>query len=202
MIPWIGVMALGYCFGAIVALSPEQRQRISALLGATSLGAFVVLRLTHSYGDLGPGFMRLDTASQTIMSLFDVQKYPPSLHYLLATLGIVLLLFSLFDVIVEHRRVTRLRSFFEIYGRVPFFFYILHIFLLHAVALSIAAMINPNWSYWITPDVIFTSHFAGWGYSLPVVYFVCGTVVLALYPACKWFSRLKDRRKDWWLAYL
>jgi uncharacterized membrane protein len=139
VIPWVGVMALGYCFGAIVAQAPERRQRISALLGAVSLGSFALLRLTHSYGDPGPGFEHLDTPAHTMMSIFSVQKYPPSLHYLLATLGIVFLLFSIFDRAAEHARTPRLRAFLDVYGRVPFFFYILHIFLIHALALLVAA---------------------------------------------------------------
>jgi uncharacterized membrane protein len=202
VIPWIGVMALGYCFGPVVTQASEQRQRISALLGIASFGAFVLLRLTHSYGDPGPGFEHLDTPAHTMMSIFSVQKYPPSLHYLLATLGIVLLLFSIFDRAAEHVRAPRLRAFFDVYGRVPFFFYILHIFLIHALALIVAAATIPTWRFWITPDVVFTSHLAGWGYSLPVVYLVCIAVVLVLYPACAWFSRLKDRRREWWLSYL
>lgn len=202
LIPWIGVAALGYCFGAVITLAPERRQRISALLGAVSLGSFALLRLTHSYGDPGPGFRHLDTPTHTMMSIFSVQKYPPSLHYLLATLGIVLLLFSITDRAAEHARTPRLRAFFDVYGRVPFFFYILHIFLIHTVALVVAAVTITNWRFWITPDVVFTSHLTGWGYSLPVVYVVCIGVVLALYPACRWFSQLKDRRRDWWLSYL
>jgi uncharacterized membrane protein len=202
VIPWIGVMAVGYCFGAVVTLAPERRQRISALLGIASFAAFILLRLTHSYGDPGRGFEHLDTPTHTLMSIFSVQKYPPSLHYLLATLGIVFLLFSMFDRAVEHARAPRLRAFLDVYGRVPFFFYILHIFLIHALALIVAAATTPNWRFWITPDVVFTSHLAGWGYSLPVVFLVCIAVVLVVYPACAWFSRLKDRRRDWWLSYL
>lgn len=202
VIPWIGVMALGYCFGAVVTLAPERRQRISALLGAVSLGAFALLRLTHSYGDPGQGFEHLDTPAHTMMSIFSVQKYPPSLHYLLATLGIVFLLFSIFDRAAEHASTPRLRAFFDVYGRVPFFFYILHIFLIHTLALVVAAAIKAPWRFWITPDVVFTSHLTGWGYSLPIVYVVCIAVVLVLYPACAWFSHLKDRRRDWWLSYL
>jgi len=202
VIPWIGVMALGYCFGAVITLAPERRQRISALLGAVSLGSFALLRLTHSYGDPGPGFEHLDTPAHTMMSIFSIQKYPPSLHYLFATLGIVFLLFSIFDRAVEHSRTPRLRAFFDVYGRVPFSFYILHIFLIHGLALLVAATTIANWRFWITPDVVFTSHLTGWGYSLLVVYIVCSAVVLALYPACSWFSQLKDRRRDWWLSYL
>ena len=202
LIPWVGVMALGYCFGTVVAQAPERRQRISALLGAASLAAFIILRLTGSYGDPGPGWQHLATPSHTIMSFFSVEKYPPSLHYLLATLGIVFLLFSLADYAVERARAPRLRAFLDVYGRVPFFFYILHIFLIHALALAVAAAIRPDWRFWIAPDAVFMSHLNNWGYPLPVVYAIWIAVVLVLYPACAWFSRLKDHRRDWWLSYL
>jgi uncharacterized membrane protein len=202
VIPWIGVMALGYCFGSVVAQSPANRQRISAWLGLASLAVFTLLRLTGSYGDRTYSFQHLATPARTIMSFFAVEKYPPSLHYLLATLGVVLLLFSLTDYAVEHTWTPRVRAFLDVYGRVPFFFYIVHIFLIHALALAIARAVNPNWRYWITPDVVFTSHFNGWGYSLPIVYAIWIAVVLVLYPSCAWFSRLKDQRRDWWLSYL
>jgi uncharacterized membrane protein len=92
MIPRVGVMALGYCFGWIVAKNPKARQRISVITGTTSLVLFALLRFTRGYGDPGPGFEHLGTPSHTVMSFLSVQKYQPSLHYLLATLGVVLLL--------------------------------------------------------------------------------------------------------------
>jgi uncharacterized membrane protein len=202
IIPWVGVMALGYSFGSIVAKNPEARQRISLVTGIASLGLFALLRFTHGYGDPGPGFEHLGTPSHTVMSFLSVQKYPPSLHYLLATLGVVLLLFALFDKVVLAGRSDRFRAFLNVYGRVPFFFYIAHIFVIHALALVVARITNPNWRFWITPDAVFTRHFDGWGYSLPVVYFIWMSVVLALYPLCAWFSCLKDRKRSWWLAYL
>jgi uncharacterized membrane protein len=202
LLPWVGVMALGFCFGPVVVQTPERRQRLSALFGAASLGLFAVLRLTQSYGDPGLGLQHLATPTNTLMSFFSEQKYPPSLHYLLSTLGVVFLLFSLADYAVQHARAPRIRAFLDVYGRVPFFFYIIHIFLIHALALVVAASIRPDWQFWITPDVVFISHFKNWGYSLPVVYAIWISVVLVLYPACAWFAKLKDRRRDWWLSYL
>jgi uncharacterized membrane protein len=202
LVPWVGVIALGYCFGAVVTQAPERRQRISALFGIASLAVFALLRFTGSYGDPGPRWQHLATPANTAMSFFSVEKYPPSLHYLLATLGIVFLLFSLADYTVQRARTPRLRAFLDVYGRVPFFFYILHIFLIHALALAVAAAIRPDWRFWISPDVVFMSHLDHWGYSLPVVYAIWIAVVLVLYPACAWFSRVKDRRRDWWLSYL
>jgi uncharacterized membrane protein len=202
LLPWVAVMALGFSLGPLFVQAPERRQRLSALLGAALLGLFAVLRLTHSYGDPGRGWQHLTTPANTLMSFFSVEKYPPSLHYLLSTLGVVFLLFSLADYAVEHALAPRTRAFLDVYGRVPFFFYIVHIFLLHALALAVAASIRPDWQFWITPFVIFIGHFKNWGYSLPVVYAIWISVVLVLYPGCAWFSKLKDRRRDWWLSYL
>jgi uncharacterized membrane protein len=202
IIPWVGVMALGYCFGWVAAKNPETRQRISNIAGTASLGLFALLRITRGYGDPGPGFAHLGTPGHTVMSFLSVQKYPPSLHYLLATLGVVLLLFASLDKVVVASRLAQVRAFLNVYGRVPFFFYIVHIFVIHALALGVAIATNPNWRFWITPDAVFTRHFNGWGYSLPAVYLIWIFVVLALYPSCAWFSGLKDLRRRWWLAYL
>jgi uncharacterized membrane protein len=202
VIPWVGVMALGYCFGWVVAKNPKARQRISVIIGIASFGLFALLRFLHGYGDPGPGFEHLGTPAHTVMSFLSVQKYPPSLHYLLATLGAVLLLFALFDKAVIAGWVGQIRTFLRVYGRVPFFFYVAHIFVIHGLALGLAIVTNPNWRFWITPDAVFTRHFNGWGYSLPIVYSIWIFVVFALYPFCAWFSDLKDRRRSWWLAYL
>jgi uncharacterized membrane protein len=202
LVPWIGVMALGFYFGPIFTKTPALRQRLSVLLGITSLAVFTLLRLTHSYGDPGPGLQHLGSPSHTAMSFFDVLKYPPSLHYLLSTLGIILLLFALADFLVEHARVPRLRAFLDVYGRVPFFFYILHIYLIHTLALILAVATRPDWRYWITPDVVFAGHLANWGFSLPGVYAVWISVILILYLPTRWFMQLKARRRDWWLSYL
>ncbi|MFT4111152.1 DUF1624 domain-containing protein [Silvibacterium sp.] len=202
VIPWVGVMALGYCFGAVIDRSPQLRQRLSFGIGAVSFVTFLILRDLHGYGDPGPRFPHLATTSHRLMALLSVQKYPPSLHYLLATLGIVWMLFAFFDRVSARSRVPRVRRFLDVYGRVPFFFYVLHIYVIHGLALLIALAITPDWRYWITPDVVFTSHFNGWGFGLPTVYLIWLAVVLALYPLCSWFSSYKDRNRSWWLSYL
>ncbi|WP_158752236.1 DUF1624 domain-containing protein [Acidobacterium sp. S8] len=144
LLPRIGVIALGYCFGTVVAQPPKQRQRISTLLVVSSLTLFAVLRATHGYGNPSPGLQHLGTFTHTAMSFFSVQKCPPSLHYLLATLGFVSLLFALFDRLVEHGSIPRFRAFLNVYGRVPFFIYVTHIFIIHALALGIARATNPR----------------------------------------------------------
>jgi uncharacterized membrane protein len=202
LIPWIGVMALGYRFGALIHGTPGRRQLVCAIAGVCSLTLFVVLRLMHGYGDPLGGWQHLSPASHSVMSFFSVEKYPPSLHYLLATLGINLLLLALADRAVQHARAPRIRAFFDVYGRVPFFFYILHIYLIHGLALLTAFAVGANWHYWLTPDVVFFDSLPGWGYGLPVIYAVWIFVVLVLYLPSRWFRGVKDTRRDWWLSYL
>ena len=201
IVPWIGVICLGYAFGPVVTRAPARRQRTAMVLGMAMMVVFAVLRITHGYGDHDV-FRSLVSAGRTTMSFFEVEKYPPSLQYLLATLGINLLLYALADVGVSQGWVPRVRAFLETYGRVPFFYYVLHIYLLHAAALLLSAAEHLNWRFWLVPGAVFTGHLQGWGFDLPGVYLVWACVVLVLYLPCRWFARLKARRRDWWLSYL
>jgi uncharacterized membrane protein len=201
LIPWIGVICLGYAFGPVALLAPGRRQRFAVTLGAGFLAVFTLLRVFHGYGDRIP-FEPESTPARTIMSLMQVSKYPPSLHYLLATLGVVLLLYALFDLAATHGWLPKLRAVIETYGRVPFFYYILHIYLIHMAALLVTAYEGLNWRHWLIPGAVFISHLPGWGFSLWGVYLVWFLAVALLYYPCRWFSRLKARRRDWWLSYL
>jgi uncharacterized membrane protein len=201
LVPWVGVIALGYCFGALLTTKPQRRRRGSILAGLALLAAFGLIRDRNSYGDPHQ-WLHLTTHTQTAMSFLTVAKYPPSLDYLLATLGVLLLLYAFFDKAVEQNYLPRLRGFLDVYGRVPFFYYVAHIYLLHTLALVGTAMAGLNWRYWIQPLNVFFGHLPGWGVSLPGVYAVWLTVVLALYLPCRWFGRVKARRRDWWLSYV
>jgi uncharacterized membrane protein len=202
IVPWIGVMALGYCFGRVLTEPAQTRQTVSAAIGTASLIIFILLRLFHGYGDPGRGFEHLQTPGRTVMSFLSIQKYPPSLHFLLATLGFILLLFALIDKLTVAGRLSWLSGLLRTYGRVPFFFYVAHIYLAHALALVVTASIHGNWRFWITPEIDFSSHLEGWGYSLPGVYLFWAVVVAILYLPCAWFGRLKDRNDGWWLTLL
>ena len=137
------------------------------------------------------------------MSFLQVQKFPPSLQYILATAGILLLLYAAFDDGVEQDWRPRLRAVVEVYGRVPFLFYVLHIYLLHAVTVAVSFATHGNWPLWIGPGKFWGGESPeNWGYGLPVLYFIWIAVVLALHMPCRWFSDLKARRRDWWLSYL
>jgi uncharacterized membrane protein len=199
---WFGIMCLGYSFGPVLSTSYSRRVRTVLALAVSFLFLFASLLISQAYGDANR-FQHLASGSQTFMSFLQVQKYPPSLQYALATLGVLLLLYALFDTIVERDWLPRMRLFVEVYGRVPFLFYVLHIFLIHAAALLGTFAVHGDWRFWIGPGATWGDGvLPNWGYGLPVVYAVWITVVVALYPACRWFSRLKGRRGDWWLSYL
>jgi uncharacterized membrane protein len=201
LVPWIGVICLGYAFGSIAVMTPARRQRIAVSTGISFLAVFTLLRVFHGYGDRIP-FQVQPTPIRTLMSLFQVAKYPPSLHYLLSTLGIVLLLYTLFDLAATRGWLPRLRGVIETYGRVPFFYYVLHIYLIHLGALLLSAEEGLDWRHWLIPGAVFFDHLPGWGFNLGGVYLAWFLAVALLYFPCLWFSRLKARRRDWWLSYL
>jgi uncharacterized membrane protein len=194
VIPWIGVMMLGFSLGRLYDFNAERRRSLLAMLGLGALAAFVLLRTLNVYGDLHP---RQDgtTLTATLMYFMDVTKYPPSLLYLLVTLGIALSLLAVF----ESPRSWAKLPVFEVFGRVPLFFYVLHIALAHLIAGLLA--LSMGWG-----TVILVNRYnyvpAEWGVSLPWVYVAWIAVVVTLYPACRWFAGIKRTRTDWWLSYL
>jgi len=202
VLAWFGIMCLGYAFGAVVTTPCGARRRTSLGLAAFSLISFTLLRVLHGYGDTYR-FQHLAASSRSAMSFFQVQKYPPSLQYVLVTFGVLLILYALFDAVVQGNRLPRTRAFTEVFGRVPFFFYVLHIYLIHTAALLATMAVHGDWRFWIGPGSTWgDGPPAGYGYGLPVVYCIWVIVVLALYFPCRWFSHLKARRRDWWLSYL
>jgi uncharacterized membrane protein len=190
LIPWVGVMAAGYGFGAIFRLDPARRMRWLLGLGIALCLGFVVLRAANVYGDPDPWSRRGDGVF-TVLSFLNCHKYPPSLLYLLMTLGPALLLLALFERAPHFPGRPLL-----IFGRVPMFFYLIHIPLIHALALVVAL-------FHYGPAILGADQVpADYGYSLPVVYAVWLSVVAALYPVCRWFAGVKARRRDAWLSYV
>lgn len=201
VVPWVGVICLGYWFGRVAGWGVERRERAAAGLGAVFLAAFCVLRVGHGYGD-AIEFGRTGSTERTAMSFLEVTKYPPSLDYLLATLGVILLAYAGIDWAVRQGWGKRVRGVVEVYGRVPFFYYVLHIYLIHALALAVTAYEGLNWRFWTVPGSVFIRHLPGWGFGLGGVYLVWALVVAVLYLPCVWFAQVKARRRDWWLSYL
>lgn len=192
LIPWIGVMASGYSFGPLLR-DAAWRKRWLAWLGVGLIAAFIVLRATNLYGEPQPWVAQQSTLF-TALAFLDATKYPPSLLYLLMTLGPALVALALFE-----RASGPVARFFITFGRVPMFYYILHIYLIHGLVVLSAVLMGLEPGPFLTMFFLFPDSF---GFSLPVVYLVWAAVVLMLYPLCRWFAALKARRKDAWLSYL
>jgi len=190
-------MLAGYAFGSLYRRNERQRRRALLLLGSAIVVGFVVLRLINIYGDPAPWTMRFG-AAKAALSFLALSKYPPSLLYLMMTIGpgILFLLFA------ERRSSGPLARMFVTFGRVPLFFYLLQWVTLHVLAIAVTWMAGRPVGY------LFSNvGFAGppptdVGFGLPVVYAVWILGVILLYPLCAWFAGVKARRREWWLSYV
>jgi uncharacterized membrane protein len=198
LIPWIGVTAAGYALGQIYGWPSERRKAFLLPVGIGLTAAFFILRGINLYGDP----LRWSTqrsAVFTVLSFLNTNKYPPSLLFLLMTLGPALLFLWAVDV----RAPQWLRPALAI-GKVPMFYYLLHIPLIHLVAIAVcyARYGQVHWMFESpSPGQFPITPPPGWGYSLPIVYLLWALVVVTLYPLCRWFAGLKQRRNDAWLSY-
>lgn len=196
VLPWIGVIAAGYGLGAVLVLPAPRRHRILRTLGACMVAAFVLLGLLNIYGDT-ISWTPQRTLMRTIFSFLDTEKYPPALLYLLMTLGPVLALLPTLERVPE----GAIKRFFVTFGRVPLFYYLVHVLLIRGLATLIARVQGLDAAF-LTNDVPFAEWPTAWGFSLPVVYLIWVGVVLALYPLCRWFAGVKQRSRAWWISYL
>jgi len=185
LIPWIGVMAAGYLLGPVMQLDARPRQRVLFQLGAAITLGFIILRATNLYGDPA-SWMVQETWLGTLLSFLNCEKYPPSLLYLMMTLGPALMLLAAF----EHAQGSFARIL-AVFGQVPFSYYVIHIYLIHLLAVATA--------FAMTGDLVRTPEI---GLSLGGVYLVWLLVLVLLYPVCRWFSELKSSRRGWWWSYL
>jgi uncharacterized membrane protein len=198
LIPWVGVMAAGYAFGAVLRMRTERRRRVCLAIGLAAIAGFLLLRGVNLYGDprpwgggqsnLPPGFAFLSVA-----------KYPASFLFLLMTLGPTIALIPLLE-----RARGRIPDWLAVFGRVPLFFYLLHIPLIHLTALAIAAVRTPDAIPWLFANhpMMMPEPPAGYVWSLPLLYGVTILVVLMLYFPCRSFAALKQERPRRWHAYL
>ena len=200
LIPWMGVMALGYCFGQLYSKDFDRAKRKTILLGLglSCLALFALLRGFNLYGDPEPWSVQ-DDLSGTLMSVFKVTKYPPSLSFLCITLGPSFLF--LFGI---EKMKNRLTDFFQVYGRVPLFYYFLHMLVIHTLAVVFILVFGGDWQDMILDaETVMSGRLATYGYALWVVYAVWIGVVLLLYPFCKKYMQYKADNKDkQWLSYL
>jgi len=202
LIPWIAVMALGFCFGRLFQLEQPVRRRYLTMIGAAATVGFLVVRALNGYGDPAPWSSQRSPV-YTVLSFLNTTKYPPSLLFLLMTLGPGLLALAHFD-----RPRIRSSHPLVVFGRVPLFYFVLHFYAAHAAAVILALlryggaalgfMFQPVPSMGGPAD----QFPPGFGYDLWVVYLVWAAVVLGLYPLCRWFARVKAAHHDWWLSYL
>jgi uncharacterized membrane protein len=198
LIPWIGVLWAGYAFGAFYQLEADRRRRILFTLGAALLMSFVLLRGLNVYGDpSGWGIQK--NAIFTVLSFLNVSKYPPSLLFLLLTLGAAILALPWFERI-EKGRLSRI---FITFGRVPLFFYFGQWITVHILATSAGYLAGQpiGWLF-VGPLNRPSPNPGNLGFSLWAVYVFWFLGLLLLYPLCRWFAEVKRRRRDWWLSYL
>ncbi len=200
IIPWVAVMALGYYVGSFYDKSydSDKRKNTFNVIGVTALILFVVLRWTNIYGESNP-FKHFGSLPKDLMSFLKLTKYPPSLLYLLITLGGAFLFLA-----NSEKLKGRIVNFFCIFGRVPFFYYILHLYLIHIVAMLFAQLTGFSWKAMILPDWLpEVSILKGFGFGLWGVYLVWIFVIALGYPLCRKFDIYKQANKEkWWLSYL
>ncbi len=199
-LPWLGIMILGYCFGTLYHKDFNATIRRKWLLGMgiAAIAVFIALRFTNSYGNLTP-WTKEDSFIYTLMSFINTTKYPPSLLYALMTLGPAMILLYLIDSVKN--MWTRI---LVVIGRVPFFYYIIHLYLIHFIGIIGLLILGEDWKELILTTSRFTSgYLATKGYDLWVTYVVWVIVVVLLYPICRKYMIYKLENKDkWWLSYL
>ena len=201
MLPWIGIMALGYCFGSLYAAGYDQKKRKKILVwtGISSIILFIILRSGNFYGDASHWSVQKNPLF-SLLSFLNVTKYPPSLLYVLMTLGPSFIFLALAE-----GRVTSLKEKIIVFGRVPMFYYLAHILLIHVFAMIGAVILGYKWSDMILTTMINRAPaLKGYGFNLIIVYMVWVALILMLYPLCKWFDRYKRIHQSgkWLTSYL
>jgi len=193
-------MALGYCFGSVLLWDPTRRERFLLRLGLALSVAFVLLRALNVYGDPAP-WSRQSSVLFTMLSFLNCTKYPPSLAFLLMTLGPAFIAMAW----LERVRLSANHAVI-VFGRVPFFYYVVHLAVIHVLAIVMGFLRYGKASFLLLPAPSLggpaEAFPANYGYDLWVVYVVWVAVIVMTYPMCRWFAQLKQRRHDWWLSYL
>ncbi|HEV8168141.1 MAG TPA: heparan-alpha-glucosaminide N-acetyltransferase domain-containing protein [Pyrinomonadaceae bacterium] len=198
LIPWIGVMAVGYVLGVVYQFDAARRRRLLVSIGGSATLLFIIIRAINRYGD--PSVWKQQQSFVfTVLSFINTSKYPPSLLFLLMTLGPAILLLALFET---RSPSGPIRNFFITFGRVPLFFYVLQWFLAHVISILLHLAFGKPVAWLFGSPLNFGPPPQGIGFNLGIVYLSWIAGVLILYPLCKWFAGVKQRRRDWWLSYL
>jgi uncharacterized membrane protein len=198
-VPWIGVMAAGYWFGTVIGREPAERRRLCLALGVAAVAAFVALRAIDGYGDPRHWHNTSAAAPPALFRFLNTNKYPASLLFLLMTLGPTVAFLA-----VAERVTGTVGRVLSVFGRVPLFYYLLHIPLIHALALIVSEIREGRVNPWL-----FGNHPMmpppvppGYMWSLPLLYAVFAVAIAILYVPCRWYADLKSRRSSPWLQYL
>jgi len=193
LLPWLGVMLLGYGASALFELPAEARKRALLGWGVGITATFIALRFIDGYGDTNHWQSQVRGAA-TLIDFLNTSKYPPSLLFLAMTLGPA----AIFCACAERMRGF-IKDTFVMFGRVPFAFYVAHFYLLHVLSLLLGALQGIPVAQLLTFPPFYPP---GYGVSLPVVYAVWALVIVLLYPFCSWMAGLKARSRAWWLSYV
>lgn len=199
LIPWVGVTAVGYSLGRMFEWDAARRRALLWRVGSGATLAFLVVRWLDGYGDPRPWAQQASSVF-TVLSLLNTTKYPPSLLFLLMTLGPALLVLRVTD-----DRTPRWLRPISVIGRVPLFYFVLHVPLIHLLAV-IACWFRYGTVHWMfespRPDLYPVTQPPGWPLPLPAIYAIWILVIGILWPVCRWYASLKQRRRDWWLSYV
>jgi uncharacterized membrane protein len=203
VIPWIGVMAAGYCLGHVYRMPAAARSRLLIRLGLGLTLAFLILRIANVYGD--PSRWKTQASpAMTVLSFLNTTKYPPSLDFLLMTLGPAIALLGVMERYIYG--LTSDRAPLTVFGRVPLFYFVIHIPLIHAIQIGMTWMRYGATPFLFTPPPTLGTDRGvfppDYGWSLGVTYLVWIAAVVLMYPICLWFMRLKARKRAWWVSYL
>lgn len=200
ILPWTGIMLLGYAAGQwynITKYSPAQRKKTLLIAGFICLILFMALRLINRYGDLQPWQVQ-PTMAYTVLSFINVTKYPPSLMYACITLGP-----ALFALAALENTQNRFTAVFNIFGRVPFFYYLLHIYVIHLLCVALYFIQGFTASQLYTLPMAFGFRpLSGFGFTLGYVYLVWLVVLVICYYPCRWYNSYKSKNSKWWLSYI
>jgi uncharacterized membrane protein len=197
LIPWVAVMSAGYAFGALYKWSETERRQLLFRLGAALALGFVVVRAINMYGD-PVRWSAQATTMKTVFSFLALSKYPPSLLYLMMTLGPALMFLGW----SERHTQNRFAKILITYGKVPLFFYVLQWIVAHGFAILASQLAGKSTDYLFGNLFLSPPPPAGYGFGMAVVYALWLLGLILLYPLCRWFADVKARRRDWWLSYL
>jgi uncharacterized membrane protein len=198
ILPWSGVMLLGYSIGTWFnkAFPPQKRKVRLLQLGTGLMLLFIILRAINVYGDTRP-WVKGDGFRFNLLAFLNTTKYPPSLLYLSMTLGPSCLALAFLE-----NAKGRWKEVVSVYGRVPFFYYICHFYLLHLILIIAFFATGHGTSEIISPFIPFNFRPATFGWGLPIVYLIWLFVVVVLYFPCRWYSEYKKSHNNWWLSYV